>query len=304
MENIGGERIHIVRGQGSRRRLRHRPPDVVEERRRVRPVTPDGDREPPLLGEGEGIPRHPAGERLVVGAFPPEAVALHALQPVEGLPALHAAAAGRQPFAVGADVDVPGGDPLRVGGLPEPETRQVGDLPERPFPRRPERFDLRLVQDPRHPRMEFRPGQGRNAAPRRRRIGPRRRRIGHRRRRIGHCRRRVGTRRSHPAGRRRRRPAAGVGRRGIRRAPDGQDDRRTGEGQRQRRGRAEPDHPEARRSVGSGLPGALRHPVRPLPKIAARPASGTERGPVVLPRLLSRRRTPRRRTPPARAGSG
>src|SRR6266705_4758629 len=110
-EHIGAHRVDLVVAERERIGDRHRPPHVVEQRSRVRPVAADGAQRRPAFERTDA-----ARERVgrLAGAF--RAVAGLALFLVDLQALARAAAALRQTGAARRNADVPARDLLRAHG--------------------------------------------------------------------------------------------------------------------------------------------------------------------------------------------
>ena len=120
-EQIRRDRVHLVGRQRLRRHVRHRAADVVEHRRRVRPVAADRAHRRRLAQRAL-----PADELIVRPPRAVDAVAREALRLVDRLAGRRGARARRQARAVRADADRPSPRPApawparRAPGLPAP----------------------------------------------------------------------------------------------------------------------------------------------------------------------------------------
>src|SRR6266851_2697984 len=107
-EDKGGERVDFVVGERARLLPRHRPPDEVEDGRRIAPEVGDS------LRRVDPVDRAAAHDRGGNPALAPFAVAHRALLREDALALRGRAATGRQAGSVGQDADVPGSDVGRI----------------------------------------------------------------------------------------------------------------------------------------------------------------------------------------------
>src|SRR2546426_8128989 len=124
-EQVRHEAVDLVVPQRSRRVGRHRATNVVEHRRRVRPVAADGLGRSWIAREGKRVARHATDEDVVRSFFSRFAVAACAARRVDRRTVGGRTASLREPSAIGPDVDIERGDFRRRGGSSDAEGRRL-----------------------------------------------------------------------------------------------------------------------------------------------------------------------------------
>ena len=134
-EQVRDETVDLVVSQRPWGIGRHRAANVVEHRRRIRPVAADGFRRSWIAREGKRVARQPADQDVVRPFLPRFAVASCTARRVNRCALRRRAASGRESHAIRSDVDVPCGDlrapTVRADGLPEqiPRERRLRPAP-------------------------------------------------------------------------------------------------------------------------------------------------------------------------------
>src|SRR5882762_1865461 len=106
-EDEGGKRVDLIRAERSSLIARHRAVDIVPDRGRVRPVTPEGS-DGPKCGECFDFGLATRQARANLGAFGILAVAYSALRGKDRRAFLRCSLSGRESLSVRPGGDVPG----------------------------------------------------------------------------------------------------------------------------------------------------------------------------------------------------
>jgi hypothetical protein len=123
-EQVRHEAVDLVVAQRPWGVGRHRPPNVVEHRRRIRPVAADGLGRSGIAREGERVAGQATDESVVRPFFSRLAVAGRAARRVDRRAVGGRAAPRRESHAIGPDVDVQRGDLRGRGRPPDSESRR------------------------------------------------------------------------------------------------------------------------------------------------------------------------------------